>query len=403
MLRPRPATPFLSAFTVFLAVILAAAIVLFPREVFQGALRGLKTWWEVVLPALLPFFIVSQIFMGLGIVHFLGVLLEPVMRPLFNVPGSGAFIMAMGYTSGAPISAMLTAELRQQGLLSRIEGERLLCFTNNASPLFMLGAVAVGMLDNPLLGPTIALAHYSANFLLGICFRFYGRRQEFAFTSNPPPGNIIYRAWQALLQAQQSDNRALGKLLGDAVSRSFQTLITIGGFIILFAVIIQLADAIGFLKVIVKLLGIILAPWGFDSETCRAIAAGFLEMTMGTKFASEALSPLPEKLAAISLILGWAGLSIHAQVAAVISNTDLRLFPFLVARLLHGLLASQLVYLFLGPAQPVMHFALRPFYPPPCGPWPALWMHYTGFSLGILLFLFLLAAVGMAAYGLARR
>lgn len=384
--------------------ILAFAIVLLPQQVFQAALRGLKAWWEIVVPALLPFFIISQLFMGLGVVHFLGVLLEPIMRPLFNVPGNGAFIMAMGYTSGAPISAMLTAQLRQQGLITRVEGERLICFTNNASPLFMLGAVAVGMLQEPSLGPILAGAHYSANFFLGILFRFYGYRRQ----ASPPASYNLFvlprRAWQAMLQAQQKDGRPLGQLIGDAVTRSFMTLITIGGFIILFSVIIQVATILGLLAPISRLFFFLFHPFDLSQDTCRALAAGLFEMTMGTKLATEAAVPLTEQLTAVSIIMGWAGLSIGGQVAAMISHTDLRLGPFLIARFLHGCLAALLVRFCQGPVRPVLQaiapdalaFSKVTFF--------TLWWYYTGFALTVLFLLFCLAALGFGArYFLSRR
>ena len=41
-----------------------------------------------------------------------------------------------------------------------VEAERLMSFTNNSSPLFMLVAVAVGMFNNPGIGILIAYAHY---------------------------------------------------------------------------------------------------------------------------------------------------------------------------------------------------------------------------------------------------
>ncbi|WP_170291052.1 sporulation integral membrane protein YlbJ [Neomoorella glycerini] len=390
--------------TVVAVMVLALAIILFPQPVFQAALRGLKAWWEIVVPALLPFFIISQLFMGLGIVHFLGVLLEPVMRPLFNVPGSGAFVMAMGYTSGSPISAMLTAQLRQQGLVTRVEGERLICFTNNASPLFMLGAVAVGMLHNPALGPVLAGAHYGANFCLGILFRFYGRRQPVS----PPVSYTLLalprRAWQAMLQAQQRDGRPLGQLLGDAVNRSFLTLITIGGFIILFSVIIQVATILGLLEPLARILLYAGSPFGLSRDTSLPLAAGLFEMTMGTKFASEAAVPITERLVAISLIMGWAGLSILGQVAAMVSHTDLRLGPFIVARLLHGFLAAALVRLCQGPARPVLLLLAPEITLVPRAPWFTLWLYYTGFALTLVTVLFLLAGLGLGArYFLYRR
>ena len=68
------------------AVALAAALILHPSEAFDAAVKGLEVWWNVVFPALLPFFIGSEILMGLGVVHYLGVLLEPLMRPVLTCP-----------------------------------------------------------------------------------------------------------------------------------------------------------------------------------------------------------------------------------------------------------------------------------------------------------------------------
>ena len=33
-------------------------------------------WWEVVFPSLLPFFILSELLIGFGVVKFVGLLLE---------------------------------------------------------------------------------------------------------------------------------------------------------------------------------------------------------------------------------------------------------------------------------------------------------------------------------------
>ena len=120
------------------ATLLCVALVLYPEVAFQSALRGLRIWWDVVFPALLPFFVAGQVLMALGVVHALGVLLERLMRPLFNVPGVGAFVLAMGLASGYPIGAVLTAKLRRSGQLNAAEAERLLSFCNTADPLLPL-------------------------------------------------------------------------------------------------------------------------------------------------------------------------------------------------------------------------------------------------------------------------
>ncbi len=79
-------------------------IVFYPEIAFRASLDGLKLWFEIVLPALLPFFVMADLLMGLGVVHFVGSLLEPIMKPpLFKIPpGVGGFAVAMGLAGGYP-------------------------------------------------------------------------------------------------------------------------------------------------------------------------------------------------------------------------------------------------------------------------------------------------------------
>jgi sporulation integral membrane protein YlbJ len=321
-----------------------------PRVVYQGATTGLITWWEIVFPSLLPFFIASEILMKLGLVRFMGVLLEPVMRPLFNVPGAGGFVMVIGFTSGFPIGSMVTAQLRKQGLCTRVEAERLMSFTNNSSPLFMLTAVAVGMFKQPELGIVIAGAHYLANICLGFCLRFYGRNdREYSCAVHGQEWSLK-QAFHALLEHQRRESPALGKLLGEAVSSSVNKLINIGGFIILFAVIIRLFNEAGIIDLIASGIGLLLVPLGFSPEILNALASGFFEMTIGTKIASEAATTQLQSLMAVGMILGWSGLSIHAQVASMIAGTDISMKPFIFSRIAHALLAACFTWLFYRPA-----------------------------------------------------
>lgn len=332
---------------IFLALCFVVGMVVQPRVVYEGATIGLMAWWNIVFPSLLPFFIASEILMQLGLVRFLGVVLEPIMRPLFNVPGAGAFVMVIGFTSGFPIGSMVTAKIREQGLCTRLEAERLMSFTNNSSPLFMLTAVSVGMFGRPELGLVIAGAHYLANLFLGLCLRFYGRERE--MTKLPSSTHYSLRqALRALLNSSQG-RQPLGQLLGEAVASSVTKLLNIGGFIILFAVIIKLLNQAGVIDLIASVLGIVLIPLGFTPEILTALASGFFEMTIGTKLASEATGSELQRLMTVGLILGWSGLSIHAQVASMISKTDIRMGIFVCTRVAHAILAAFFTWLMYKP------------------------------------------------------
>lgn len=337
------------------ALVFVAGMIFYPRIVFEGAVTGLKTWWNIVFPALLPFFIASELLMNFGVVHFMGVLLEPVMRPLFNVPGAGSFVVAVGFTSGYPIGSMVTARLRSQGLCTRVEAERLMSFTNNSSPLFMLVAVAVGMFNNPGLGVVIAGAHYLSNLTLGLVLRFYARHDTERIPG-PPAGhkNLAALAFRRMLEVQRQENRPLGKIMGDAVRNAVANLLNIGGFIILFAVLIRMLSAAGFIDALARCLGVFLLPLGFSPEILPALGSGIFEMTIGSKMASEAAAPLIQQVVAAGMILAWSGLSVHAQAAAMVAGTDIRMLPFIISRLIHTCLAGLYTYIICKWAGPLI-------------------------------------------------
>ncbi|MDK2888691.1 MAG: hypothetical protein PWP72_1569 [Thermoanaerobacter sp.] len=348
------------------ALLFVLGMITRPQTVFEGAIFGLGTWWNIVFPSLLPFFIVSELLMNFGVVHFMGVLLEPVMRPLFNVPGTGSFVLAIGYTSGYPIGAMVTARLRAQKLCTRIEAERLMSFTNNSSPLFMLVAVAVGMFHNAALGPLIAGAHYMANLTLGLLLRFYGRHDPEILPRPAGEKNtwILKRALDELLAHQGQDKRPPGQIIGDAVKNSINNLLTIGGFIILFAVIINLLTQAGIINLIARALGLVLVPMGLSPAVLPALASGLFEMTTGTRLASEAAAPLLHRLVAVAMILAWSGLSIQAQAASMIAGTDIRMRPFILVRIAHAILAAFYTCLLFGPATALNQYLIQPVFAP---------------------------------------
>lgn len=350
-----------SYFWVLCVIGFVASMIIYPGEVFDAAKTGLKAWWEIVFPALLPFFIAAELLMCYGIVHFMGVLMEPVMRPLFNVPGAGAFVMAVGFTSGFPISSHITAQLRKNKLCTRYEAERLMSFTNNASPLFMLVAVSVGMFKEQSLGLIIAGAHYLANLTVGFLLRFYGRRDtEVLPTVIHSRDRLLRRAWWQFAGALQKENRPPGRLLGDAIISSVNKLLAIGGFVIIFAVIIRILTKIGVLSGLAGILSLALEPLGFQPGAIQALTQGLFEVTLGTKAASEAPVPFGQQVVVAGICLAWSGLSVHAQVASMVSETDIRMTPFVFARAGHAILAAIYSYMLLR-AGPLSHLT-RPVF-----------------------------------------
>ncbi|MGG4265325.1 sporulation integral membrane protein YlbJ [Peribacillus simplex] len=332
------------------ATMMAVGLITFPQESFEASKSGLNMWWKIVFPSLLPFLILSELLISFGVVRFIGVILEPFMRPLFRVPGVGGFVWAMGLASGFPAGAKFTVRLRQEEQLTRVEAERLVCFTNSSNPLFLFVAVAVGFFHNPHLGIILALSHYLGNFCVGIMMRFYRWKEEKSHIKVMTKLPSFRQAFNQMHQTRIKEKRPFGSLLGDAVISSIQTLLMIGGFIILFSVVNKLLFHMSITGLLASLVGGILHIFNFPDSLSLPFISGMFEMTLGSKLTSSVENAnLFQQTVITSFILAFNGFSIQAQVASIIAATDIRFTPFFLARIAHGLLASIITVLLWEP------------------------------------------------------
>lgn len=360
-------------YTVLLAVITALfvlCILLFPDRAFQSSLHGLSLWWNIVFPALLPFLIISELLGGFGFIRGAGVLLDPLMRLLFRLPGSSGWAVAMGSLAGGPTGAQITGQLRSAGTISRAQGERLLALSHMSSPFLMLSVVGAGFLHLPGIGTMIAIVHYIAALCTALLMRFLHHDRPIPTQQHEPTQkqvgyapkgkrsvSIWIRFVQEMHDARLQDGRSFGKLLGDAVSNSIQTLLLIGGCIMMFSVMLHALQLSlvsptfnGFMHSIMQLVG-------FRSPSTPDWLPAVLELHLGTYSFSQipiAASAIVWKAAFIGFALGWSGISQHLQVQSIVRQTDLRYLPFLLHRLLHGTIAFILTFLLWKPLQLLM-------------------------------------------------
>lgn len=338
----------------------------FPQSSWQAAVRGLSIWWDVLFPSLFPFFVISEVLLGFGIVHFLGKLMDPLMKPIFNIPGSGGFVAAMGFAAGYPVSARLTSKIREQRLVTREEGERLVSFTTSSDPIFLIGAVSVGFFHNSALAGVLAAAHYGGSILIGLLMRFHGRKAQrrsepsqaqsvqaphgaeanAAADPSPPRTNRLKEALLAMHEARLADGKGLGELLLDAITSSLRLMTVVGGLVVFFSVFLETLTAVHLMDHLYSALRVVLPMLGLPAPLSEPFVSGLFEVTLGAKNAAAVASsiPLSYKAAAAAFVLSWGGLSVHAQVASILNSTDLRYLPFLAARSIHAVISTLLVF-----------------------------------------------------------
>lgn len=163
-------------FTV-LFLLFTLSLILFSASNLSAAQNGLKLWATSVLPTLFPFFIATELLCQTNFVQILGKFLNKFMKPVFNVPGESAIAVIMGIISGYPVGAKVVCNLYENKICSKSEAERLIAFTNNSGPIFILGSVGISLLGDIQLGKILLITHIISSLLVGILFRFWKKDQ----------------------------------------------------------------------------------------------------------------------------------------------------------------------------------------------------------------------------------
>ncbi len=309
-----------------LALALATAgLVAAPGEAITGAKNGLTLCFNVIVPSLFPFFVLSSLVVDLGLAAYLGRALEGLMRPLFRVSGSCAAAVALGFIGGYPVGARTALQLYQQGLCTKTEAERLLSFCNNSGPAFILGVVGAGVFGDSRVGLLLYLTHALASLIVGLLFRFYGGRD-----AQQSPRSSRAKPIQAV---------TVPAAFTGAVTRSLQSTLNICAFVVFFSVVLQLLTAYGVFTALARLLALA----GFQAEWARRLVAGLLELSSGVS-SLRGEAQLMGRVSMAAFMLGWAGLSVHCQVLSFLVDSGLSARTYLAGKLCHGLIAAGLTW-----------------------------------------------------------
>ena len=301
-------------------VFAVGVVVLLVRDAKTAILYArdaLNMCFEMIVPTLFPFFICSGLLIYSGFSEVMARAFRFCMYPLFRVApaGSGAFVL--GIVSGYPLGAVTAGELYMNGYLSKSEAERLLAFCNNSGPLFILGSVGIAVYSDMRCGIAMYLTHILAAVTVGFLFRFYGRKKH----SSPPT-------------IMTSPERNVSEIFDIALQNGIRSILTVCGAVVFFSVASRLI--IGLLPI---------------GGTLGALANGAAEFVTGTVGIASLDIPLAKKLIFTSAVVGFAGISVHVQVMAVIAKYNLSLVPYFIGKLLHGFFAAlyMIIYLHFNP------------------------------------------------------
>ena len=300
-----------------LVLLLAAAgLLLAPQAAASGALQGLRACAARVIPALLPFFVVSRMLTALPL-PTPGRRADRLFRALFGVRAACLPALLTGLLGGYPAGAAAVTELYRAGALSKAEAERALCFCNNSGPGFFAGLIGTAVLGDVRRGLILYGLHALAALMTGLLLP----------GSTPP----------AALRTVRREKPVLSSLLPEAVQGSCAALLQVSGLIVFFSSMLAVLRA-----AVLRAAGLTaLLP----NRLAEALACGALELSSGILLLSGHGAE-----AACALLMGWGGLCVHFQAMSLWQTAGLRPHGYFPAKLLHGLLSAVLALACFAPS-----------------------------------------------------
>lgn len=284
-------------------------LIIYRNLVFDTVGFSLNIWITSLLPALFPFFIVSDILINYDVIKYFPKVIRNSIKYLFNVSDNGLVIILLSMLSGFPSNARNIKNMYLDKKITKEEGEHLLYFTHFSNPMFILGTIPL-ILNSNKISKYILISHYLANIILGICLRKYDRVND-SNTSN-----------------YKEDKHNFGLVLTTSIRKSLDSVLGILGTLTVFLIISTLL--INFFNL---------------DNTSSLLVKSILELTSGLKELGS-YNLLDKYLLIISsCILSFGGLSVHMQVINELVDTDINYKNYFIGRILQVVLSLGISYL----------------------------------------------------------
>jgi len=248
--------------------------------------------------------------------------MAPLCRRVFHLPGEAGLAILLGFSSGFPTGASVCASLIEKNTISKKEAERLICFTNNAGPLFIMITVCTAILNMPQAGILLAGIHYGISLLYGII--------SARFAPMPPSEKRTVNADYA--------PESLGLLLKNAAMKAISQISLIGCYLVFFSLLCGILAHTGVFEILGKLLSPVLLIAGLPADCGEIIFCGITEMTLG--IAKSSTNPdFAHSFALCAFFLSFGGISVQTQVYAMTASHRLNFKPYLLSCIIKGICA----------------------------------------------------------------
>ncbi|MFL0163521.1 MULTISPECIES: sporulation integral membrane protein YlbJ [Clostridium] len=310
-----------------ICIFISVLIVLFVLNINQciiAAIDGCKLWYNSILPTTFPFVVICNLLIYYDGINLYSKFLGPLICKPLGLSRNCSFPIVASILCGYPLGAKYCVDLYKMEYIDRNEYERLLNIASNVGPLFLIGSVAGTLLGNVSLGYILLLGSNLSIIIMG--FLTKKKRNLNNISSLPCPKN---------------ESMNFGNAVKNAVQNGINTTLSIGGFIIIFSVVISLVKNNPYINIAFRQLDNILK---LPSQTLYSIFLGSIEMTNGCSIISPLEISIPLKLGIISFLTSFSGLAVIAQVSSFVSDTKINYSRYIFLKVIQGIVSFIITY-----------------------------------------------------------
>ena len=294
----------------------------------KASLDGAKLWFKAILPTSFPFAVICNLLISYDGITLYSKLLGPLICKPLNLSKNSSFPLTVSFLCGYPLGSKFSADTYDLGYIERSEYIRLINIATNCGPLFIIGTVGCAMLNNISYGYLLLIGNYLSVIIIGLITikkrTSLPQKERVKIARNPTENNL---------------GTALKKALEDGIN----TALSIGGFIIIFSVIIAIIKNNNIFSTIFFKIESLLH---LEPNSLYGIFLGSIEITNGCNILSSSSLSIPLKLSLISFLCSFSGLSIIAQSYSFLSKHNISLLKYFVLKFLQGVLSFFITLIF---------------------------------------------------------
>lgn len=293
----------------FTAVILFFLVCMIssPGKFISVALDGISAWAFNVLPSVLPFMFFTRVLSSLDVMPILTRPFSSVSFALFKTPPISIYTFCMAILSGYPVGSKMVADLYLQGKISKEEAFKMSSFCSNSGPMFIVGAVGIGMFHSAKIGYILFLSHFVGAILNGILYR--NLKLKGSKSSSP-----------SLIEHKEASHFSFN--LSEIVTSSTLGILSVGCIITIFFIVVECFSPI--LSIFPK--------------TISCFFAGLLEITKGCLDLST-LANLNLSVILCSFVISFGGISTILQSLTMLSSVEMPVRLFILQKITHAIFA----------------------------------------------------------------